>query len=153
MLVNRASLRPSGCLCACREHGSHPNIKFTIDEANSEQYGTAASSKARKPDSWPPNPWTSDVLEGLGIVVTEPRTLDDQLQFFKKLPEWEDVNESKLREAAMAMCQFVCMGVSVDKVRCSYLHADLAHVLDFAVGKRCKVEIIRYSSLAPRTCS
>ena len=134
-----------GCVCACREHGSHPNIKFTTDEANSEQFGTAASFKARKPDAWPPNPWTSDrdVLEGLGIVVAEPRTMDDQLQLFKKLPGWEDVNECKLREAAGAMCQLVYMGVSVDTVRFPYLHADLAHVFHdaFAVGKRREVVI------------
>ena len=69
-------------------------------------------------------------------MVAEPRTLDDQLQLFKKLTGWEDVNESKLREAAMAKCQLVYMGVSVVTVRFSYLHADLAHVLDddFAVG-------------------
>ena len=52
------------------------------------------------------------------------------------------------------MCQLVYMGVSVDTVGFScYLHADHAHVLDvdFALGKRCKVAINRYSSLASHT--
>lgn len=92
-------------------------ITFEIDIAAATKYGSAASFKARKPSAWPPNTWTTDVPEGLDVVVDDVKTFADQLQLFRKLDGWADMDEATLRDAAGSVCQLIYMGVHPDTVR------------------------------------